>query len=44
VILDAAWQMDDLAIQTLQAFEHRAVVLPKQSLRDMQAIVRIDAD
>jgi hypothetical protein len=27
VILDAAWQMDDLAIQTLQAIEHRAVVL-----------------
>ena len=36
--------MDRSAVQPLQGFEHRAVVLPQQPLGHMQPIVRIDAD
>ncbi len=38
------WQMDGPAIQSLQRFEHRAIVLPEQPIRDMQPIVGVNAD
>jgi hypothetical protein len=31
-------------MKTLEGFEHRAIVLPEQSLRYMEPIVGIDAD
>lgn len=43
-VLGAARQMDGSAIQPLQGFEHRPVVLTGQPLRYMQTIVRVDAD
>jgi hypothetical protein len=36
--------MDCSAIQTLQGFEHWAVLLDEQPLGYMQVIVRVDAD
>ena len=43
-VLIADWQMDRAAVQSLQGFEHRAVVLPEQPLRHMQPIIRVNAD
>ena len=36
--------MDGQTIQTLQFFEHWAVILPEQSIGHMQSIVWVDAD
>jgi hypothetical protein len=36
--------MDGHAVQPLQGVQHRAIVLPEQTLRQMQAVVRINAD
>jgi hypothetical protein len=36
--------MEDSAVQSFQSFEHRAVMLPDQSCRHVQAIVRVDPD
>ena len=43
-ILDAAWQVDCSAIQPLQSFEHRAIILTEQPFGHMQPIVGVDAD
>src|SRR5215467_2667811 len=42
-VLDAARQVDGSAIRLLQGFEHRPVVLPEQSLGDVQP-VRVNAN
>jgi hypothetical protein len=36
--------MYSTAVEPLQGFEHMSVVLPKQPLRYMQPVVRVDAD
>lgn len=43
-IFVAVWQMDALAIQALQCFEHRAVLLDQQPLGHMESIIRVDSN
>ena len=43
-VLSPVRQMEGFAIYLLEGFEHRAVVLVEQSVRDMQSIVGIDPD
>ena len=43
-ILNAARQVDGLAVQSLEGFQHRTIVLPEQPLGHMQPVVRVDAD
>ena len=40
----AARQVDALAIQSLEGFQHRTIVPPKKPLRHMQPVVRVDAN
>ena len=43
-VLDPVRQMQGFAIQLLEGFQHRTVLLIEQSVRDMQPIIGIDAD
>jgi hypothetical protein len=43
-VLGAIWQMYGAAMQPLQSFEHRTIVLCQQAARNMKSIVGIDAD
>jgi hypothetical protein len=43
-ILDSARQVDALAIQSLESFQHRTIVPPKKPLGHMQPVVRVDAN
>ena len=43
-VLGAIWQMYGAAMEPLQGFEHRAIVLREQALGYMEPIVGIDAD
>ena len=43
-VLNPVRQMEGFAIYLLEGFEHQAVVLVGQSVRDMQSIVGIDPD
>ena len=43
-VLNPVRQMEGFAIYLLEGFEHQAVVLVEQSVRDMQSIVGIDPD
>jgi hypothetical protein len=43
-VLGAIWQMYGSAMEPLQGFEHRAIVLREQALVYMEPIVGIDAD
>lgn len=37
-------QVDRIAMESLQRFEHRSIVLRQQSVRDVKSIVWINAD
>jgi hypothetical protein len=43
-VIIAIWQMYGAAMEPLEGFEHRAIVLPEQARGYMEAIVSIDAD
>src|SRR5258708_11397338 len=43
-VLGAIWQMYGAAMQPLQSFEHRAIVLREQALGYMKSVVGNDAD
>ena len=43
-VLDASRQVDGSAIQSLQSFEHRTIILTEQPFEDMQPVVGVDAD
>jgi hypothetical protein len=43
-ILDAAGQVDGPSLQALQGFEHRAVVLAEEPVRNVQPVVGVDSD